>query len=61
MHIKDIPDSLHKIVVEKTISADINAELAAGFVYQIQNVGISWFLDTLKAGNTFKTINYAFR
>jgi hypothetical protein len=59
MQIKDIPDSTHKIVIEKTV-AD-NLDLAAGFRYEITNVGISWHIDTSKAGNSLKVIDYNFQ
>jgi len=59
MQIKDIPDNTHKIVIEKTV-AD-NSDLAAGFRYEITNVGISWHIDTSKAGNSLKIIDYAFQ
>ena len=59
IQIKDIPDSLHKIVIEKTV-AD-NADLAAGFRYEIPGVGISWHIDTSKAGNKLKVIDYDFQ
>lgn len=59
MQIKDIPDSAHKIIIEKTV-AD-NSDLAAGFRYEIQNVGMSWHIDTSKAGNSLKVIDYAFQ
>lgn len=59
MQIKDIPDNAHMIVIEKTV-AD-NSDLAAGFRYEIQNVGISWHIDTSKAGNSLKVIDYAFQ
>jgi hypothetical protein len=59
MQIKDIPDNAHKIIIEKTV--DDNSDLAAGFRYEIQNVGISWHIDTSKAGNSLKVIDYAFQ
>ena len=59
MQIKDIPDNAHKIVIEKTV-AD-NSDLAAGFRYEIPNVGISWHIDTSKAGNEFKVVDYNFQ
>lgn len=61
MQIKDIPDSTHKLVIEKIVPGNDNSDLAAGFVYTIQNVGESWYIDTSKAGNTFKVIDYAFQ
>ena len=59
MLIKDIPDATHKIVIEKTV-AD-NSDLAAGFLYEIPNVGISWHIDTSRAGNAFKVVDYNFQ
>lgn len=61
MLIKNIPDEAHKIVIEKTVNGNANEDLAAGFVYEIQNVGISWYIDTSKAGNGFKIVDYAFQ
>lgn len=61
MEIKDIPDSTHKLVIEKTVLGNGNLDLAAGFRYEIDNVGASWFIDTSKAGNTLKIIDYAFQ
>src|SRR5215217_958190 len=40
MKIKDIPDTLHKIIVEKKVPNDDGSELAVGFRYSIENVGI---------------------
>ncbi|HEV8285136.1 MAG TPA: hypothetical protein VGQ09_12550 [Chitinophagaceae bacterium] len=60
MKIKDIPDAAHKLIFEKTVTGD-NSDLAAGFRYEIQNVGNSWFTDTSKAGNVYKVIDYAFQ
>jgi len=61
MQIKDIPDAAHKIVIEKTVFGTGNADLAAGFNYEIQNVGNSWYIDTSRAGNVLKVIDYAFQ
>ena len=61
MEIKDIPDANHKIVIEKTLPANTNVDVAAGFNYEIENVGRSWFIDTSRAGNPFKVIDYAFQ
>ena len=60
MEIKDIPDAAHKLVIEKTVTGYINADLAAGFNYEIQNVGFSWYTDTSKAGTVLKVIDYNF-
>ena len=61
IQIKDIPDPAHKIVIEKTIAGYDDAYLSAGFVYQIENVGNSWHVDTSSAGNPLKVIEYNFR
>src|SRR6476620_3133790 len=61
MQIKDIPDVAHKIVIEKTVSGNGNTDLSAGFHYEIENVGHSGYIDTSKAGNAFKVIDYAFQ
>jgi hypothetical protein len=59
MKVKDIPKLANKLVFVKKI-AD-NAELSAGFTYYIENVGYSWHLDTISAGNNYKLIDYSFR
>jgi len=59
MRIQDIPDSAHKLVIEKTVND--NLDLAAGFHYEIHDVGTSSFIDTSKAGNAFKIIDYPFQ
>jgi len=61
MQIKDIPDAAHKLVIIKTIQDNTDSELAAGFRYQIQNVGNSWHTDTLSSGVTFKIIDFDFQ
>lgn len=60
MRIKDIPDAAHKLVIEKIVNTD-NSDLAAGFRYEIHDVGNSQYIDTSKAGNTFKIIDFAFQ
>src|SRR5215471_5207576 len=44
MRIQDIPDALHKLTIEKTVRD--NSDLAAGFRYEIHDVGNSSFIDT---------------
>jgi len=61
MQIKDIPDAAHKLVIEKTVSGNGNADLSAGFHYEIENVGHSGYIDTSRAGNILKIIDYAFQ
>jgi hypothetical protein len=61
MQIKAIPDPAHKIVVEKKVVGYDDADLTAGFIYEIENVGNSWHIDTSRAGNPLKVIDYNFR
>jgi hypothetical protein len=61
MAIKDIPDSAHKIVIEKSVSNDNNAFLKCGFYYTIENVGNSWYLDSIPPGVNFKKVEFNFR
>jgi hypothetical protein len=61
MQIKDIPDAGHKIVIEKTVPGNGTADLSAGFHYEIENVGHSGYIDTSKAGNALKVIDYSFQ
>jgi len=61
MKIKDIPGTANKIVIEKKVPNDDGSDLAVGFNYTIENVGISWHTDTCQAGNTFKIVNFAFQ
>jgi hypothetical protein len=61
MKVKDIPKFANKLMFEKKIVVDDDSELLAGFTYYIENVGYSWHLDTLAAGQQFKQIDYSFR
>jgi hypothetical protein len=62
MNISDIPDKAHAIVVNKLVPAgNEGADLQVGFLYAIQNVGNSWFLDTCKAGDVLKKVEYDFQ
>jgi hypothetical protein len=61
MKIKDIPKIGNQLVFDKTVPNDDHTDLAAGFDYTIENVGSSWFIDTLKASALSKTITYSFQ
>ena len=61
MKIEEIPDSIHKIVIEKLVPGNDTSTLTVGFNYQIENVGISWYLDTFPSGDTLKLLQYAFK
>jgi hypothetical protein len=62
LKVSDIPFKTAAIVVNKAVPAgNENADLVVGFLYSIQDVGNSWFLDTAKAGNPLKIVEYAFK
>ena len=61
MKIKDIPTPGNKLTIEKTFTGGNNADLSVAFLYAIENVGNSWHLDTIKAGNNLKTVEYDFQ
>jgi hypothetical protein len=61
MKIKDIPDFSHKIMIEKKVRANNTSTLKVGFNYQIENVGISWYYDEYKAGESLKTVEFSFK
>jgi len=54
MTIKNIPDSTHTIIVEKSVPGNDPSKLKVGFYYSIENVGNSWHLDSLNTIDTFK-------
>ena len=59
MEIKDIPNAANKLVFEKAVAG--NSDLAAGFRYEIDNVGTSWYIDSCKAGTNYKVVDFNFR
>jgi hypothetical protein len=61
MKIKDIPDLAHKIVIEKSILANVNTLLKVGFYYSIENVGNSSHVDSFNGGEIFKTFDFNFQ
>jgi hypothetical protein len=61
MKIKDIPDSLHRLVFDKIVPGNSQEALVVGFTYHIVNVGFSWFLDEYPKGDTLKVIKYSFK
>src|SRR5690242_20608765 len=46
MKVKEVPSAANKIVIEKKIVTDPSTVLVAGFVYKIEGVGTSWYLDS---------------
>jgi len=61
MKVKEIPSAANKIIIEKTFVTDASTPLLAGFVYEIDGVGVSWNLDSIPAGQNITTIEYAFK
>ena len=59
--IKDIPNEINKLIVLKKVPHDDGSELSAGFVYTIENVGVSWHIDTISGGEPFKIIDFSFK
>ena len=61
MKVKDIPDSIHRIIVEKWVPGNDTSTLAVGFLYTIEGVGTSWYLEAFPAGDTLKVVKYPFQ
>ena len=57
MKIKDIPRIGNKLIFEKKV-VDDGQSLAAGFRYAIDNVGNSWYMDTCRADEKLKVIDF---
>lgn len=61
MRIKDIPKFENRIVVEKAVPDADSSVLKVGFVYTIDNVGISWHQDTCHKSTAVKVMSFDFR
>jgi hypothetical protein len=61
MKIKDIPDSLHRLIFDKVVPGNNQDSLVVGFTYRIFDVGYSWYLDKFAKGDTLKVIKYSFK
>jgi hypothetical protein len=61
MKVEDIPDSLHKMIFEKSVPGNDTSTLVVGFYYYLENVGYSWYLEQFPARDTFKILRYPFR
>ena len=62
MTVSAVPDSLHALVFEKKVpSGHEKDRLTVGFIYDIDNVGESWYLDSCLPGQVLKTVEYSFR
>ncbi|MFL5741898.1 MAG: hypothetical protein ACJ75B_16870 [Flavisolibacter sp.] len=61
MAIKNIPLAAHKITVDKLVPNDDGSLLKVGFLYAIDGVGNSWYLDSCKTGEKDKAVIFNFR
>ena len=61
MKIQDIPDELHKIVIQKSVPQNDPSRLKVGFVYHIENVGMSWHFEEFPSPDSFKVVRFDFR
>ena len=61
MQLKDIPSLANKITIEKKVPGNSNAQLVTGFIYTIENVGISWYNEVFNAGEQNKTVSFDFK
>jgi hypothetical protein len=61
MKIQDIPDELHKIIIRKSVRQNDPSRLKVGFLYNIENVGISWYFEEFPSSDTFKVVRFDFR
>jgi len=62
MRVSDIPDKAHQLVFRKPVPpGHEQTDLVVGFLYTIKDVGMSWYLDSCKAGQTLKIVDYNFQ
>lgn len=61
MRIMDIPGRENQLVVEKTLTGYENSSLRVGFIYQIENVGISWHWQQSAPCDTSKLVEFNFK
>lgn len=62
MRINEIPNEANKIEVFKKVpNDDGKTPLSVGFLYTIQNVGMSWFLDSCGPADTLKVVRFDFK
>lgn len=62
MKVSEIPDKAHAIIIDKVVPPGNNdVDLQLAFLYTIQDVGFSWYIDSLKVGEPSHTIEYSFK
>ncbi|HTI92051.1 MAG TPA: hypothetical protein VL727_15765 [Puia sp.] len=62
MRISEIPDKTHQLAFGKLVPpGHEQTDLVVGFLYSIKNIGMSWYLDSCKAGQALKIVDYNFQ
>ena len=62
MRVADIPTPANKLVFNEIVPPGHDQErLSVGFLYEIKNVGNSWFIDSCNAGEVLHVVNYNFQ
>ena len=61
MKIRNIPSEMNKIFIEKHVPDSDSSLLKIGFIYSIENDGISWYLDTCSKSTAIKKLDYNFQ
>ena len=61
MKLTDIPRLANKIIIEKAVPGNDCSALRVGFIYAIENVGISWHWESISAGQVFKEVEFDFK
>ena len=61
MKVRDIPDITKKLVIEKSLTGNTCDLLKIGFIYYIEDVGVSWYWEKVSPGESFKRIEFNFR
>jgi len=59
MNMRDIPKKANQLVFEKKVPFD-GTDLTAGFVWEIESIGVAGHLDTCAANEKLKVIEYPF-
>lgn len=61
MRIKDIPAKVNQLEIVKSVPNNNRSLLQVGFLYAIENVGYSWYLDAFNEGEYEKVVNFNFQ
>lgn len=61
MQLNDIPTYRNRLVIEKIITSYDPPVVRAGYLYYIEDVGLSWYWDKVNPCETFKTVQFNFQ